>query len=106
MSTAIDKIRNVILIGHGGSGKTTLAESLLYVTGALDRQGKVNDGNTVSDYDAEEIKRKISISLSMCPIEYDGCRINIIDTPGYFDFAGEVMSALAVADFGIIVCSA
>lgn len=106
MGIAIDKIRNVVLIGHGGSGKTSLAESMLFVTGAIDRQGKVTDGNTVCDYDQEEIKRKISISSALAPVEFDGYKINIIDTPGYFDFAGEVISALEAADFGIIVCSA
>jgi len=106
MSYSIDKIRNIVLIGHQGGGKTSLVESMLYITGAIDRQGKVNDGNTVCDYDAEEIKRKISISSSVAPIEYDGLKINVIDTPGYFDFAGEVMSALQAADFGIIVVSA
>ena len=106
MGIAIDKIRNVVLIGHGGSGKTSLAESLLYVSGAIDRQGKVTDGNTVCDYDPEEIKRQISISSSLAPFEFDGHKFNIIDTPGYFDFAGEVFSAFEAADFGIIVCSA
>jgi len=106
MAYTTDKIRNVALLGHSGSGKTSLAESILYSTGAIDRQGKVADGNTVSDYDSEEIKRQISISLSAMYAEYKQHKINIIDTPGYFDFAGEVAEALRVADIGLIVCSA
>ena len=104
MSYTTDKIRNIVLLGHGSNGKTSLAESMLFGTGAIDRLGKVNDGNTVSDYDAEEIKRKISVSLSSMFVEYNNCKINVLDTPGYFDFAGEAMEALRVADGGIIVC--
>ena len=99
-------IRNICLLGHGGNGKTSLVESMLYLTGGTDRLGKVTDGNTVCDYDPEEIKRKISISLSVAPIEFKGVKINVIDTPGYFDFSGEVLEALRVADAGIIVCAA
>ena len=77
-------------VGHGGAGKTTLAESMLFITGATDRFGSVVDGNTVMDFDSEEIKRKISISTSLAPVEWKGMKINIIDTPGYFDFAGEM----------------
>ena len=106
MSYSVQNIRNVCLLGHGGSGKTALAESLLYMTGALDRMGKVVDGNTVCDYDAEEIKRQISITTAVAPLEYKGCRINILDTPGGFDFSGEVVAALRAADAAIIVCSA
>ena len=106
MSYSVQNIRNVCLLGHGGSGKTALAESLLFMTGAIDRMGKAADGNTVCDYDQEEIKRKISISLAVAPVEYKGCKINILDTPGGFDFAGEVMEALRAADAAIIVCSA
>lgn len=99
-------IRNVCLLGHGGDGKTSLLESLLFMTKTTDRLGKVSDGNTVSDYDPEEIKRKISISASIAPIEFNNCKINVIDTPGYFDFAGEVYQALRVAETAIIICSA
>ena len=106
MGYATDKIRNIALIGHGSNGKTSFVESMLYVTGALDRMGKVTDGNTVCDYDAEEVKRQISISMALAPVEYNGTKINVIDTPGYFDFAGEVVSAVRVADTGVIVCSA
>ncbi len=106
MSYSVQNIRNVCLLGHSGNGKTALAESLLFLTGAIDRMGKSVDGNTVCDNDPEEIKRQISISLAVAPVEYKGCRINILDTPGCFDFAGEVMEALRAADAAIIVCSA
>lgn len=106
MSYETKTIRNVCLLGHGGSGKTTLAESMLYTTGAIDRQGKVADGNTVCDYDAEEIKRQITISTGIAPVNYGGCKINVLDCPGFFDFAGEVMCALRAVEAGIIFCSA
>ena len=106
MSYSVQNIRNVCLLGHSGSGKTSLAESLLYMTGALDRMGRTADGNTVCDYDPEETKRQISLGTSVAPVEYKGCRINVLDTPGAFDFAGEVMEALRAADAAIIVCSA
>ena len=106
MRYSVQNIRNVCLLGHGGSGKTALAESLLYMTGAIDRMGKTADGNTVCDYDPEEIKRQISISLAVAPLEFKGCKINVLDTPGSFDFSGEVMEALRAADAAIIVCSA
>ena len=101
------QIRNVVLLGHGGAGKTTVAEALALVTGVTKRMGKVADGNTISDYDKEEIKRQFSISTSLIPIEYQGdegmMKINILDTPGYFDFVGEVEEAVSVADAAIIV---
>ncbi len=106
MSYSVQNIRNVCLLGHGGSGKTALAESLLYMTGAIDRMGRATDGNTVCDYDPEEVKRQISISLAVAPLEFKGCKINVLDTPGGFDFAGEAMEALRAADAAIIVCSA
>ena len=106
MSYSVQNIRNVCLLGHGGNGKTSLAESMLFQTGAIDRLGKVTDGNTICDYDAEEVRRQFSISTAVAPVEYKGCKINILDTPGYFDFSGEVMEALRVADAAIIVCSA
>lgn len=106
MTYATDNIRNVALLGHGGNGKTSLAESMLYLTGGTDRLGKIVDGNTVGDSEAEEIKRQITISLATMHAEYKDCKINIFDTPGYFDFAGEVTEALRVADGGIIVCGA
>lgn len=101
------QIRNVVLLGHGGAGKTTVAEALALVTGVTKRMGKVADGNTISDYDKEEIKRQFSISTSLIPLEYEGddgpMKINILDTPGYFDFVGEVEEAISVADAAIIV---
>ena len=97
------KIRNIALLGHGGSGKTSLAESMLYITGATDRLGKISDGNTVSDYDAEEIKRGFSLSASLMNTTWKDCKINILDTPGYLDFVGETCQALRVADSAIIV---
>ncbi len=106
MSYSTDKIRNVALLGHGNSGKTTLAESMLFVTGAIDRQGKVPDGNTVCDYDAEEIKRQITISTAIAPVEFGGCKINVLDCPGYFDFVGEVACAIRAVEAGIILCTA
>ena len=106
MSYSVQNIRNVCLLGHSGNGKTALAESLLYMTGAIERMGRVADGNTVCDYDPEETKRQISLSTSVAPLEYKGCRINVLDTPGAFDFSGEVMEALRAADAAIIVCSA
>ncbi len=102
----VQKIRNVCLLGHGGDGKTSLVESLLYMTKNIDRLGKVSDGNTVSDFDAEEIKRKFSISASVAPVEFYDHKFNFIDTPGYFDFVGEVHQAMRVADAAIIVCTA
>ena len=101
-----NSIRNICLLGHSGSGKSALAESLLYMTDAIVRIGKNADGNTVSDYDAEEIKRNISISTSVIPLEYKGIKINLLDAPGGFDFSGAVVEALRAADAAILVCSA
>ena len=98
-----DKIRNVVLLGHGGSGKTSLAESMAYLSGITSRMGRVEDGNTISDYSKEEQKRQFSINTSVVPIEWDGYKINIIDTPGYFDFVGEVEEAVSAAGAAIIV---
>jgi len=98
-----DKIRNVAFVGHGGCGKTTLTEAILFATGATKRKGKVEDGNTVSDFDKEEISRQFSIGTSIVPIEWNNTKINILDTPGYFDFIGEVNSALRVAGGVVIV---
>ena len=93
-------------LGHGGNGKTSLAESLLFLTGAIDRLGKTPDGTSTCDYDPEEVKRQISISMACAPITYRDHKLNVLDTPGNFDFAGEVCSALYAADTGIMVCSA
>ena len=102
-----EQIRNVVLLGHGGSGKTTVAEAMAFLTGVTKRMGKVPDGNTISDYDKEEIKRQFSISTTLIPLEYQGesgpIKINLLDTPGFFDFVGEVEEAISVADAAIIV---
>ena len=102
----VNSIRNICLLGHSGSGKSALAESLLYMTGAIVRMGKNADGNTVSDFDPEETRRNISISTSVIPLEYHNCKINVLDTPGAFDFAGAAMEALRAADAAILVLSA
>lgn len=104
---AADKLRNVALISHGGAGKTSLTEALLYTCGGTDRLGKVDEGNTVSDYDPDEIKRKITINTSVIPCEWAGLKLNLLDTPGYADFIGDVIGALSVADAAlVVVCAA
>jgi elongation factor G len=100
-----DKIRNVVILGHGGCGKTSLVESMAYLAGVTSRMGKVADGNTISDYGKEEQKRQISITTSIVPIEWEGVKINLLDTPGFFDFVGEVEEAVSAADAAIIVVS-
>ncbi len=100
-----DEIRNVVLLGHGGSGKTSLVEAMSYVSGATSRMGKIADGNTISDFDKEEQKRKFSLSTTLVPIEWEKAKINILDTPGYFDFVGEVEEAVSAADAAVIVVS-
>ena len=100
-----DKIRNVVLLGHGGCGKTSLAEAMAYLAGLTTRMGTVADGNTISDYDKEENKRQFSIHTSVIPIPWGDVKVNILDTPGYFDFVGEVEEAVSVADAAIIVVS-
>ena len=101
-----DTIRNVALVGHGGTGKTTLLEAALLATGVINRLGKVEDGNTVSDYDKMEIEKGYSISTSIVPVEYNKVKINFIDTPGYFDFIGEVNSAMRAVEAAVIVVDA
>lgn len=96
-------LRNVCLLGHSGSGKTSLAEAMLFLTHATDRLGKIPDGNTVCDFDPEEIRRGFSLSASVVPLEYRDVKINVLDTPGYFDFEGEVRQCVRVADSAIIV---
>lgn len=104
--TETNKIRNICLLGHGGNGKTSVAEAMLYISKGVDRLGKIQDGTTVSDYDAEEIKRKFSISTSIAPVTYNDTKINIIDTPGYLDFSGEVIQGLRVSGCALIVMDA
>ena len=100
-----DKIRNVVLLGHGGCGKTSLVEAMAYLSGITSRMGTVEDGNMISDYDKEEVKRQFSIHTSMVPIIWDNVKVNFLDTPGYFDFVGEVEEAVSVADAAIIIIS-
>ncbi|MBR6427761.1 MAG: GTP-binding protein, partial [Clostridia bacterium] len=97
------QIRNICLMGHGGSGKTSLAEAMLYLTKGTDRLGKTPDGNTVCDFDPEEIKRQMTISSSLAPVIWKDIKINVLDTPGYLDFLGEVKQAVRVADAALIV---
>ncbi|MBQ2642276.1 MAG: elongation factor G [Eubacterium sp.] len=99
-------IRNVVFLGHGGAGKTTLAEALAFATGAISRMGNVTDGNTISDFDKEEISRQFSISAAVVPVEWEGLKINILDAPGYFDFVGQAEDAMSVADAAVIVVNA
>lgn len=102
---AVDKVRNVVLVGHSGSGKTTLAEALLFTAGVTTRMGRVEDGNTVTDFEREEITRRSTVSLAMAPFDWQGYRINLIDTPGISDFIGEVRAALRAADLALFVVS-
>ena len=101
-----DKVRNLSLVGHSGSGKTTLTEAILYTTGVTKRQGRVEDGNTVSDFDKEEIARKVSIGTSVIPVEWNDIKYNFLDTPGYFDFAGEMYGALRASEGALLVIDA
>jgi len=102
----IENIRNISLLSHGGAGKTSIAEAILFTSGVINRLGKVDDGTTTSDYDPDEIKRKISINLTMLPCEWQETKINLIDTPGYADFVGEVKAAMRVSEGAIIVVCA
>src|SRR6266568_7904101 len=97
------KIRNVAFVGHGGAGKTTLTEALLFAAGVINRKGRIEDGTTTADFDPEEVKRNISVSAALAPIEWHGYKINIIDTPGYADFAADAIAALRVADLAVFV---
>ncbi len=101
-----EELRNVVIVGHGGSGKTSLSEALLFDSGTITRLGKIEDGNTVSDFDDEEHVRGLSVNASVLPLEWKGCKVNLIDAPGYIDFVGEVKSAIRVADAGIVVVDA
>lgn len=100
---ATQQIRNLVLLGHGSSGKTSLAEAMLFTSGAINRMGRVEDGTTVSDFDEEEIRRRISLSLTLIPVEWENCKLNVLDTPGYLDFIGEVISGVRVADLALVL---
>jgi len=99
-------IRNVLLVGHGGAGKTTLLEAMLFTSGAITRMGKVEDGNTVSDLEPEEVKKGISVSLAVAPIEWKDVKVNVLDAPGYADFVGDLRSAIRAVDAVLLVVSA
>ena len=101
-----DKIRNVALVGHGGAGTTSLTEALLYRSGAISRMCKVEDGQTTTDFDPEEIKRGVSVSATLAPVEWRDVKINFIDTPGFADFVAEVKGAFRAVDSVLIVVSA
>jgi elongation factor G len=103
---AVEKVRNLALIAHGGAGKTSLAEAMLFTAGATDRLGRVDEGNTTMDYDPEEIRRKVSITMGIAPLEWKGHKFTLLDTPGYFDFVGEVKAALRVVESALIVVDA
>ncbi|MCA1704560.1 MAG: GTP-binding protein, partial [Actinobacteria bacterium] len=100
-----EKIRNIVLVGHGGSGKTSLAEAMLFQSGAITRMGKITEGNTTCDFDEEEIRKGISVSTALAPVEWDGHKINVLDAPGYADFMNEMRSAMRVADLAVFVVS-
>src|SRR5512139_2615143 len=99
-------LRNIALVSHGSAGKTMLAESMLFLTGATTRMGKIDDGSTVSDHDEEEIRRKISLSVSLIPVEYRDHKLNMLDAPGYTDFVGEMVSALSVCEAAVVLVDA
>src|SRR3954470_4957707 len=105
-SYSAEQIHNVVLISHGGAGKTSLAEALIHLSGATSRLGRVEDGNTASDYDPDEIKRHMSISTSLVPVEWQDHKVNLLDTPGYADFFGEVAGAVRVADAAVVILDA
>jgi elongation factor G len=101
-----ENIRNIVLLSHSGAGKTSLSEAMLFNAGIINRLGKVDAGTTTSDYDQDEIKRKISINTALLPYEWNDVKVNILDTPGYSDFAGEVESAVRVCEGAVIVAAA
>jgi elongation factor G len=104
--TSVARLRDIVLVSHGGAGKTSLSEAMLYNSGAVNRLGRVDEGTTVSDYDAEEVRRKFSVSTSILPCEWKGHKLNVLDTPGYMDFVGEVKAATRVADSAIVLVEA
>jgi translation elongation factor 2 (EF-2/EF-G) len=105
-SYSTDRIRNVSLLGHSSNGKTTLTEALLFQAGVTTRQGKVTEGNTMSDFDKQEIARKVSIATSVIPVEWNNIKINVLDTPGYFDFIGEMYGAKRASESSVLLVDA
>jgi elongation factor G len=103
---ATEQLRNVVLLGHGSSGKTSLAEAMLFTSGAINRMGQVEEGTTVADFDEEEIKRHISLNMALVPVEWKNHKLNVLDTPGYTDFVGDVKSAMRAADMAVIIVDA
>src|SRR3970040_1832649 len=101
-----EKIRNLVLLGHGGTGKTSFAEAALFASGAINRLGKVEEGTTASDFEPDEMKRKVSINASLLPLEWQGYKLNVIDSPGYADFIGDAYGAIAAADMAVLVVCA
>jgi len=102
----LENIRNLALLSHCGAGKTSVSEAVLFTAGAITRLGKVDDGTTTSDYDPAEVKHKISLNLTILPCQWNGAKVNLIDTPGYSDFAGEVKTAIRVSEGAVIVVCA
>ncbi|MDW7681390.1 MAG: GTP-binding protein, partial [bacterium] len=100
---SVDTIRNIGLVGHSGAGKTMLAEAMLFAAKETNRFGSVDDGTTVSDYSSDEIERKISIGCSLMSFEWQNCKINLLDMPGYFDFVGEVICGLRASDLAVVL---
>src|SRR5213594_1049188 len=106
MTIEIAKVRNVGVVGHGGVGKTSLVEAMLFATGAVTRLGRVDDGSTTTDYDPDEIKRKMSVTAALAPVEWQNTKINVIDAPGYADFFGEVVQTMRVVECAVVVVDA
>jgi elongation factor G len=105
-SYKVEQLRNVSLVAHSGAGKTSLTEAMLFNAGVINRMGKVEEGNTVADHDAEEIRRQISVNTALAPWEWDDHKVNVLDTPGYADFVGEVKGAIRVSDAAVVVLCA
>src|ERR1035437_7127253 len=102
-AVSTEKVRNVVLVGHGGAGKTSLAEAMLFMAGETKRLGTVDDGHSGLDYDPEELKRKMTINLALAPLTFKGVKLNVIDTPGYADFAGDAVAGMEAAEMALFV---